>query len=1277
MYDKIFRRELFRRLALLLAGSTCGVAWCDEPQERAPKLEFSHEPQAPSQIPLQPGLNIGRSFYSYDEDPPRPGKRYEPADDGGYTIHNGPDTYNHILMGEGVWYLLVGDKPRFRLFHRTGEGSYAQPGILPDLGVDGRLRLAITARGKLKWLDQFDSIDTHFAPGVATWHCSDAAVGANIELSVRALISWNGFIATLKARSDSADHVGVTWALGGIQDKGNAVEPKTNYARLSNSALPYTEVFAGPVEGECQVGSGPVRILFDSDDPPAATTHTAEPCALYNVMLPSDPAKTVTTRLLCVWGYRDYNRQGVTDAYARLEGKPFADTVWAEEMKKQWFHHWIGRGLEAEKKFLEVRGQADDAAQESVRFWESGKRIRITTPDARFDNVVNNEAANLRHQFEYPAFIHGLIGWAKYGKINCGYYGPEAAGYHEEVENSLKFISGAQDAKGRQCYFTPAFATLHWAEEVDFYYVEQVWRHYRWTGRLDFLKVMWPSVRRSLEHALAASDPDGDGIMTGFYEFWNNDTHSRGGKCAVQTAMAWAALRSATEIAKRVGAQSSAARYETLTEQVYAQLQHHLWSAEVGAYCSAEWNGSLRPHPEAQEQFLPIMRDAGGPMEKYMGVRYVRDNLFLRPQPGVTLELMNDWWPIAWSHQYVANGDTALSVLAGLKAGDVDNYWPALKTISESAYLSQSATLRHSQRNDGVGVGMKDIAELQAPFIQAVAEGLFGLEPDFGDNLLTLRPNFPSHWEHASVATPDLSYAYRREGDTISVTCQTPVERKLRLEFPVRGGVKRVAINEKDAQYSIESGVNGARIVVESDIGKTHRFRITVGESVRVEGKAKVLRAETARFIVHGATLRRVLDPQGKVRDIAIRRRSEDSFEASFVPTQEGRCTLFLELESGRSSYLHALDLEVFEPWSIVRKYLPAFCPDGPAVSSPSIDWKTKTVLIELENHTEKELSGPATITVAGKIFREPLHIPPGGTGLLRLSIADIWSRLSPGSISARVEIAGGAETCEAVNWELGKDKTIALGERLHRVDLKQFYNIDLTTLFGDSSFQWRLDYTGCGVGVDWRDPMPEKDRLGYVLMRPPLSQLTWTCLPENRLTAGPGSGQTPHWEIPDLHRDFETPVGVPFLTDEETRVLALNNTEPRGLLPSAAILRLERPVRLEKVYLLTANLTKTLKCYYPGGEVIVYYAGGERQVIQLIPPYSMSCMAQHFSPKSYAIPFGKLVGSPVIPKPESVNLAVSDLLLDPEKSVSHIEFRCVASETIFGILGVTLLAAN
>jgi hypothetical protein len=231
---------------------------------------------------------------------------------------------------------------------------------------------------------------------------------------------------------------------------------------------------------------------------------------------------------------------------------------------------------------------------------------------------------------------------------------------------------------------------------------------------------------------------------------------------------------------------------------------------------------------------------------------------------------------------------------------------------------------------------------------------------------------------------------------------------------------------------------------------------------------------------------------------------------------------------------------------------------------------------------------------------------------------------------------------------------------------------MDLVTLYSDSKYQWRLDYTGCGVGVDWRTPMPKEDTLGYILMRAPASQFSYGCLPEQFLT--PES--LPYWKVPGLDPDFRTPFGIPFMTGG-TKVLALVNTEPRSELPSAALLALEEPLRLEKLYLLTANLTKTLKSYYPGAEVVIHYASGPAHIAQLIPPYTMSCATQHFSPHCSALRFGNMIGSPVIPNPDSSNLAVSDVVIDPKRLVEEIEFRCVTSETVFGLLGATLLLAR
>jgi hypothetical protein len=123
--------------------------------------------------------------------------------------------------------------------------------------------------------------------------------------------------------------------------------------------------------------------------------------------------------------------------------------------------------------------------------------------------------------------------------------------------------------------------------------------------------------------------------------------------------------------------------------------------------------------------------------------------------------------------------------------------------------------------------------------------------------------------------------------------------------------------------------------------------------------------------------------------------------------------------------------------------------------------------------------------------------------------------------------------------------------------------------------------------------------------------------------------------------------------------------------------LKLPEPRRAEKLYLLTANLVKPLKCYYPGAEVVIHYADGSEQLRQMIPPYTMPSVIGNICPRAYALPIGKLTGNagPVVDT--QAYLSLTDVVLDPSKPVASIELRCVATETLLGVAGATLLEAN
>jgi hypothetical protein len=1204
---------------------------------------FSHGPQQPATVPILPGLNLGKQvFYGPLVGAPAPGQGYQPADGDSFAVHNGKGVHNFILTA-GTWWLRVGDRPRLALDMRTTAGAYAQPGLLPDIGVSGQLRVRVITAEKAKWLDEFDSVDALLSPGSGRWTCQDRDLGVTVGLEAVPFIKPWGFAATATVSADQPRKVTLVWRF----DKAAPVADRGDYAQFSTGK--YTQIFVGLAEPGGSVNQGEITAQLSTS--PSGDASLGNKC-----------------RYLCVWGYSDYNRQGVAEAYQRLEFRPF-DFRWVEQMKPKWFDHWIGGGLGPEKKFLEARAQHEELVQDALGFWARQRaRLRIHTPDPRFDTVVNHVAAQARDQFEYPAFIHG-VGLSKYGKINHGYYGFEAAGLHDEVADSLHFVAGTQDVKGRQRYIMTTFAISDWHEDMDFYFVEQCWWHWRWTGDNDFLRRIWPAARRALEHGLAVSDPEGKNIMTGYYEMWDSDQNNTGGDSALETAMAWAALRAGHEmaaalndvdyVAKNVAVRpidpDYARRYGRRCDQVAEQYRRRFWNPDVGAWSSAEFNAPNRPRPHTCEQNYAIWRGLGEPMRNYMAMRYIRENLHRCDLlPGSTFEFINDWWPVQWSHHYVASGDTCASVHSACAAGDLDGFWDALKTVEESAYLNNGtpwqATGSHSM-------------EMEPLFLAAIVDGLFGVKPFFGSNLLVLRPALPRDWRQVEFNHIDVRYSLRGSTNDLVLTVSTPVPRRVRAELPVRWALNKASVDGQEVQPEFEPAVNAARVRLESAIGSEHRFVLERGkETPVIQGPLEGVTGTPMVFQADQVEVLKVHDPQAAVADVQISPSGAPRTQVSFVPQRAGKPTVFLEVQAGQARWFAPLDLSIQPPWRIVEHYVP-----GPALLSPKLNPTNQTLTILLANGMATEINGRAHIKVAGESFDQQISLPPRGTNSLVLPLGAVWARLSPGMTPVETEMGGRKETNSAVCWDLNASEPKWPGH-LRPLDLDQQYNADMDRLFSPQT-QWRIDYTGAQHGVDGRQPPPARDDRGWVLLNSVMSVFEFGTLPEQ-------SPPTKRVEFGSKFPECGAPLKLPFRT-VPNRVLAVCATQPYEQFPSRVLLKLPATVRAAKLYLLTANIAKTLKCYYPAAEIVFHYAGGEPQREELIPPYTFPSLVSNICPRAYAIPVGSLSVSGNGVNDRRCYFSITDILLDQTRPLVAIEFRSVATETLLGIVGATLLEAS
>ena len=105
---------------------------------------FSNKVQSPINVPVIPSLSrntpyyfggmVGRAVNQTD---------YQPYNEGAFIKTNGKSEQTYVIT-TGVWRLLVGDKPVIGLDLRNTSGAYASPGILPHLGVKGKIRLQVS-----------------------------------------------------------------------------------------------------------------------------------------------------------------------------------------------------------------------------------------------------------------------------------------------------------------------------------------------------------------------------------------------------------------------------------------------------------------------------------------------------------------------------------------------------------------------------------------------------------------------------------------------------------------------------------------------------------------------------------------------------------------------------------------------------------------------------------------------------------------------------------------------------------------------------------------------------------------------------------------------------------------------------------------------------------------------------------------------------------------------------------------------------------------------------
>jgi hypothetical protein len=737
-------------------------------------------PLKPSVLPvIDQSIILGRSGYYTLGNGMGDAKQpwYESVEAGAFRVRGGVRALNRPIVN-GCSIVVTGDKPIMQLktFHRLGVPYWLNGSNNSGSPQFGTLKLGvIEGEGKTVWMESLPNIETTFWPGYTDYVVPSPSSDWTAHVRVAPIMGTNSMVCRVRFEGRPQRLI---WSFGGIafqSAQSNQVAIDGNIARFTEP-----QEFAGclVLAGWDGVGSG--QTVPDKKFGKLAEFTARTPQSVYNI---------------CAhWGASELNPAPYETALNTLE-KNKASQWWPEQLKvlkEQWLATYREPVTDPEEKFRKTFHAPEAALVRTVEKWDSRRaEFVVKTPDPVFNALMNWARCVSEYHHVGPGYNLGLTYPAPM-HISVGWYGKEWGGDHSENEMNLRYYAIFQlEDKGTKQRVTdlseirtPKGGSLGWGgwgfrgnmrENNTAYWVDQVWQNYRWTGNRIFLKDMWPHVRRAVEWELTYEDPDSDGLFRSHYEYWNCDSGGKGPKGAAPTAICYGMLVSAANIAHELGESATELEYRALAQKSQTAANRELWNEQLGVMGTIGADGILRTHPQNWDEYYGVQFGLLNAEQGRRAMRWIESHHgFTGDRSDVRLLMSSDWWPHRWSNHWVPVGDTLLAVLAGMKCGDVDLWWPYAQTVVRSAYRNNFPGIGLGISNTGAAGGDMEDVDADDPHTHMTVRGLFGIEPDLQEGKISICPAFPSDWKEASIKTPDVSYNYRREGDFAVFRIHTP-----------------------------------------------------------------------------------------------------------------------------------------------------------------------------------------------------------------------------------------------------------------------------------------------------------------------------------------------------------------------------------------------------------------------------------------------------------------------------------------------------------------------
>jgi hypothetical protein len=1183
--------------------------------------------------------------------------RYHP-EGGDFVITNGNRLFTRALYGTNTAFRVeAGDRPEFGLY-------------MPGMG--GNIKLGIAVDGQSKWLTNAKTIVARYRPGAMLYTITDPLFG-NGKLNIYVLAMGDAEGIVIRTRFEGlSTPVNLICAFGGASgkkfsrdgdmgaDPPDVFDLKPAYC-ADNSYVINGGSFTLKYGAGLQVGQDGRYFVEDAKQPSKVSkgavlvgtfptviglktgdaTQLGSPLELYQSTVEKAPVLVGTLKAV-----------GNTDYYFAI-------------------HNPATKPAIAYTDLPEVFEQAEAARLKLAN------RIQVKTPDPYINTIGGALGIAADAIWESPTFLHGSIGWRM--RLN-GWRGPytgDELGWHDRAKTHFESYARSQllePANGPIIadtathlarslekigagMFTRGYITRNPNGEkpsahhydMNMPYIDELLRHYNWTGDLQFMKETWPLIKRHLEWETRNFDPDRDGLYDAYAAIWASDAlQYSGGGVAHSSAYNYYAFKNAAEIAGILG--EDPAPYRAEADKILTAMNKVLWMKDKGAFAEfkdALGNRLLHTQPGIWTIYHSMDSETMDPFQAYQSVRYIDNEI---PHIPVRAKGLDDkgyhtisttnWMPYTWSLNDVALGESMHAILANYQAGRTDEAFKLFKSeVLASMYLGGSPgnfvqisyySDRERYRDFADGIGM---------FSRALVEGLFGIVPDALHNSFTVRPGLPGEWNYASFSTPDIGFDFKRNGqnDTYTLVQKFPKRLRLKFEAIARGQVKSVTVNRKAVKWkNMESAVG--KPVIEIDAAAAEKYVV----GITWQGAKPVLPSIEKTYPyggllsenIAGAKVLKVYDPQGVLRDI----HTSNTGVAARVNSDKGNHTAFVQLSQGALTWWMPLCFNIEQPATLIP------------VNGP----KENNDAFRLQNNTAAALNVSAEVNG----FKASVNIPQGKISELITVPKD---KLITGTNAVNISLPEGKTEIETL-----ADWNIATHTKLENVDLLAYFNDKVTQIF--------------------------KNR--YLTPRP---QVTTLQLPWQGVGEWTGYAETHVIDDSGLRKAagdknlIILPQGISFATPGTAGTNNIMFTSQWDNYPHEKTIPLQG--KASHAWFLMAGSTNPMQSQMENGALVVEYTDGSQDVLQLRNPETWWPIEKDYYDDGFAFSLKQMRPIRIHLKTGQIFSAeeskakfngkiqyidggaatVLDMPLDPSKTLKSITLKTITNDVVIGLMSMTL----